>query len=222
MKTVRSIALLLMVGIIMFGACACMGKEKVNYSDEAYNYAKEFLQKKYDKEFEIENLERKDSGIFRTKEYIGVAYPIDSKDDKFTVWVNPKEKTVVDSFECIRINDVANSWILERAVEVWPRADAKMETLLASVPTVELTIYNSENIEEYFIKEFSDNKIFVSIPDFSNDETETLNIINFLKKTECVTNGLLYLNYSNEKEDLIVSLAADEEAIKNAIAKWRD
>lgn len=199
-----------------------MEKKSINYTDEAYNYAKDFLQRKYDRKFEIENLERKDSGAFRTREYIGIAYPIDSNDDKFTVWVNLKEKTVIDSFECIYINDIANSWLLKKATCIWPKAEVKLQSLLAEIPSDNLSSYNSDNIEDYFLKEFSDNKIFVFVPNYSNDETEIKNISNFLKETECITNGLLYLVYSDKNNDeIVVSLAADEEAIKNTIINWR-
>ncbi len=221
MKHMKKAICFIMIILIAIGSCGCMGKEKVNYSDEAYNCAKEFLQKKYDKEFEIENLERKDSGVFRTKEYIGIAYPIDSNDDKFTVWVNPKEKTVVDSFECININDIANSWVLEKATCIWPSAEVKLQSLLADMPSGNLSSYNSENIEDYFLKEFSDNKIVVFIPNYSNDETEIKNISTFLKETECITNGLLYLIYS-DKDELVISLAADQEAIEKSIMNWRE
>lgn len=51
MKTVRSIALLLMVGIIMFGACGCMDKK--TYENEISNI-KGIVEQRYGQEFSIE------------------------------------------------------------------------------------------------------------------------------------------------------------------------
>ena len=95
MKIIKQLSLLLLSIVLILGVCGCMKKDKIDYRTQAYNYAKNSLSEKYSREFEIKDLERKDSGVFRTEEYIGIAYPTDSEKERFTIWVNPKEKTVV-------------------------------------------------------------------------------------------------------------------------------
>lgn len=219
MKIKKFCALLFILTFtIGFVGCA-KNKAKVNYKESALVQGKEFLFEKYGLEFEIEGLERKDSGAVRTKEYIGTAYPVNSPDEKFTIWVDPKEKTTVDSYPCAEINKIANSWISTIANDIWPDSQVEFQTLLVSQPSKDLTMYNEDNIEDYFTDEFSGNKIRIHIAHFSDKEVEKIH--EFLERTDIIINGLLYVDYSElDYGELVINLASDKDDIEKRMSDW--
>lgn len=103
----------------MFLSLTGCGKKTQRTCEEI---AQSYLEKTYRKEFGVEELSKKESGPFLTKEYSGFAYEKEQPLNRFKIWVNKEKQTVEDTYYSIQLLPELNAWIQEQAVRVWGEA----------------------------------------------------------------------------------------------------
>ena len=221
----KYIILSLYIFILIIGVCGCMKRNtntNVNYADSAVSFAKDELKKRYSLDFEIEDLSKRENGPFKTKEYIGYAYIPGDSAEKFTIWVNMDERTVIDSYYCLSINEFAIDWLNLCANSIWQNSQLSFWSLMVREPSNSLSNYTESNLQKYFTDELSSNKIYLTIPEYSENESEKIQ--HFISEISNVSNGVLYIKYEDypDKEQIALSLAANASDIVKALEKWED
>lgn len=207
--------------VLMLGVCGCMKKPNNDRTVlSASELAKEELKEKYAYSFEVIELSRRSNGPLKNNEYVGYAYLVNRPNEKFTIWVDQEDENVVDSFDCIRINQIANEWIKECAESIWMDSRVEIWSLLVSKPSTSLSEYAQTNIKDYFLNEFSSNDITLFISNYSDNEVEK--IVSFLDGISCVRNGIIHINYLDmaEKGELTINLASNRSDIEKQVSIW--
>lgn len=100
---------------MLFGLNGCGSGKKLSYEETV----KTALEKKYNREFMVETLTKKDAGTFLTDEYSGFAYEADAPLRRFKVWISDNKKNITDTYYCVDVISSAGEWVQDEATKVW-------------------------------------------------------------------------------------------------------
>lgn len=187
--------------------------------------ARRALNEKYNSEFTIISLSRKDgAGPFVATEYSGMAYENTQPMLPFSIWVSTDNELLYDSYHCVEMVSLFDEWATRKADGIWKgsKVHAKVRLLRRS-GNLEYS-----NAEKFFSNEYADTTLTVCIPesmDLTNMEADVKDFFvslgtgitgtaNFyIMDCESLTDEELYEISENYKCQWSIDIVADDEFI---------
>lgn len=149
-----------------------------------------YLKKKYNKEFTVEAVTRKENGPFKTEYYSGFAYEIDRPLERFKVWVEENLKTVHDAYYCVYMLPSIVDFVQAKAEDEWNdvKAYVRLETLMYN----DHPDYDVKDIQRFYSNESLISYTFLFLPRQDVTDESMKRFIGLLKGTITGTVHVFY------------------------------
>ena len=146
-------AVLGVVMMMLFGLFGCSSKQTPQQAAQRY------LERKYGTTFVVEELTKKGNGPFKTEDYSGHAYETGKPLESFSVWVSGDKKTVYDARYALQLRPSLESWVQEKAGQVW--SGVKAAAILDVIRYNPEADYGPEEFERFLKEESAECIIYL-------------------------------------------------------------
>ena len=219
-QTIYRLILEGLVIIMLFGLVGCGS----NKNKSAEDIAEIYLKNTYNKEFVVEELTKKDTGPFKTKEYSGYAYETENPENRFKVWVNKDSAEVTDAYYSVTVLPKMTEWIRTEAESIWD--DAQVGVVFDVIRPTAGSFYKSDDYLRFLENESVNTKIYLVVD--SRDDLTVEKYKLFDHAIGMVRNGIVLIyvvdngelssvniaDFYDKKPDISISVGASSASME--------